>query len=201
MRRVVIVSLVVLMVSCVGLVGGAMIFGRPILNRLFEKSRENVAEVMQDSLYQSSVEAIGAGNDGQGDVRLHDRDLSVNNTAVVGEAGWETGTSGTVVYGFDLLITTTNLSLGIEGKPMLSGVPVIVDGRLELTDVEVIDDSSFAVILNQEDFEQVVEGGLNDALAAHDLTPTGLSLRDGVMIIEVGGGPESTPMAISLGYR
>ncbi len=185
MRRVVIGIMAVLMLGCVGLVGIGYFYGIPLLRNVVEAGHDNVVEVMEDSLYQSSLEAIAGGDEGSKAVRIRERDLTVNNTAVAGEAGWETGTSGTVVYGFDLRVTPDGLSLGIGEEALFSGVPVIEAGRLELTDVRVIDTPSFMGFLTADEFERVIEGGLNDAFAAHDLAPTSLSLRDGEMTVNV----------------
>jgi hypothetical protein len=202
MRRVVIGIVVVLLIGCVGVVGIGAYFGLPLLNKLAEAGRDNVVQVMRDALYQSSFEAIASGGDDAGSIRIRDRDLTVNNTAVAGEAGWETGTSGTVVYGFDVWFTPDGVSLGIQGEALYSGMPSVVGGRLELADVQAIEGPSFMSLMSGEDFETVIEGGLNDAFAAHELTPTGLTLHDGEMIVRVlpaGAPPAATPREMGRG--
>lgn len=185
MRRVVIGIMVALMVGCVSLVGIGYFYGVPLVRNLVEAGRDNVAQVMRDALYDSSFEAIAEGQADTGSVRIRERDLTVNNSAVVGEAGWETGTSGTVVYGFDLRITPDGLSLGIGEEALYSGALTVVDGRLEFTDVSEVDVPSFMGFIGAGDLEGIIEGGLNDAFAAHDLAPTALTLREGEMIVDV----------------
>ena len=195
MRQVVIGVIIVLLVGCIGLVAVVATFGPRIAENLVEAGQDNVAEVMRDALYQSSSEAIAAAGDDPGTVRFRERDLTVNNTAVAGEAGWETGTSGTVVYGFDVWFTPDGVSLGIVDEALYSGKLSVVDGRLELAEIRAIEVPSFMSLMSGADFELVIEGGLNDAFAAHELTPTGLTLHDGEMIVRVSPGNTAKPLA------
>ncbi|HYJ13466.1 MAG TPA: hypothetical protein VEW66_07740 [Thermomicrobiales bacterium] len=197
MRRVVIGIMVVLLVGCVALVGVGVLFGVPLLKKLVESGQDNVIQVMQDSLYQSSSEAIAGAGNTPGTVRMRDRDLTVNNTAVAGEAGWETGTSGTVVYGFEVWFTPEGVHLGIGNEAMYSGVPTILDERLELLDVRTMDVPAFMSLMSADDFEEVIEGGLNEALAAHDLLPTNLTLGDGEMIVNVSPMDDAATPSVS----
>jgi hypothetical protein len=197
MRRVVIGIMVVLLVGCVALVGVGVLFGGPLLRKAVERGQDNVIQVMQDSLYQSSSEAIAGAGTTPVTVRIRDRDLTVNNTAVAGEAGWETGTSGTVVYGFDVWFTPEGVHLGVGHEAMYSGVPTIRDGRLELLDVRALDVPSFMSLMSADDFEQVIEQGLNEALAAHDLVPTDVTLGDGQMIVNVSVGDDAATASVA----
>ncbi len=86
---------------------------------------------------------------------------------------------------FDVGITPDGLSLGIGEEALFSGLSMVKAGRLELSDIRAIDDVFFMGFLTDDDFERVIEGGLNDALTAHDLVPTGVALRDGELIVNV----------------
>ena len=195
MRRVVIASMSVLLVLCIGIVTIGYFAGAPLLNKAMEAFAGNVTQVMTDALYQTSFEAIAESPDENGSIQIRDADLSVNNAVVAGEAGWESGTSGTVVYGIDLSIGPDGIKLGIDDRVMYSGVPVVMDGRLELTKVQTHDNQVFGMVLSEEEFERMIETGMNEAFASHHLVPTDVSLRDGRVIVSVlpAGEAASTP--------
>ncbi len=66
-------------------------------------------------------------------------------------------------------------------------MPILVDGRIELTQIE---DSGnvLGFIFPDESFEEVMEAGIEDALRDHGLTPVSVMLRSGSMAIQVVPG-------------
>ena len=97
------------------------------------------------------------------------------------------------MYGVSILIDATGLSMLTGDVVAFSGMPEVVDGRFVMTGVGSGVDSGVEpeidllgmLAFSDEDFVDVVETGLNEAFAEHDLVPTAISVHDGVMIVRV----------------
>jgi hypothetical protein len=78
-------------------------------------------------------------------------------------------------------IGPAGIALALPGV-RYSGVPVVENGRLELTEVKAANDGR-ELVLSEDVFERGMEGGINRALHAHQLTPTAIALDEGSMTI------------------
>ena len=123
--------------------------------------------------------AGGAGNR----LVLDALDLDINNALVPGEAGVESGTNGTRIYGFVTGIDPTGITLGIGQEPFYSAVPVASAGRIELTEVTGTN-LGLRAFLSADAFANGMETGINRALEEHGLRATALTLRSGSLTIQ-----------------
>ena len=173
---ILIVSPLVLCVSC-AVVGYLVVWPR-----VKTATSDQLADAMADAVFGSLSNRIAATALQSGDLVIRAADLAVNNAVVPGEAGFETGTDGTWIYGVVTEVSPAGIALLLPGVTY-SGVPVVADGRVEITDIETAD-NLLGFILTEETFERGLEEGINRALAAHGLTPTAIALGSGRLAIQ-----------------
>ncbi len=187
---------IVLTVAPLVLCLGCGIFGffvvREGAREIVPEVRDNVSAAMAGALsgYVSRrIESRARAAGGIGNVEelvLRSSDLNVNTTQIPGEVGIQTGTDGTHVYGVETRIGPGGITLFLPGATY-SGLPVLVDGRIVLIQVEDSGDM-IELFFPDEAFAEAFEEGINDALRDHGLTPVSLMLGSGVMTIQVVPG-------------
>jgi hypothetical protein len=154
----------------------------PAIQGVVSKSQGAVSEQMAETVATSVAGSIAASTRLPEGIEIREAELNVNNAVVFGEAGIETGTDGTVIYGFTTHIGSEGISLLIDGATAYSGVLSVQNGRVELTEVQA-SVPLFKHVLTADGFEQAMENGINQALSARGLVPVSLSLGEGVMTI------------------
>jgi len=163
--------------SCLSL--GYFVIG-PLIDDGQDAVSDQMAETIAASLAETASVPAGAPNR----LVIRERALDVNNATAMGEVGIETGTDGTLIYGFVTEIDTDRISLLAGDAVAYSGVPTVRNGTIDLTDVQAL-----VPILNQfltaDGFEGAMESGFNGALAARGVVPVSLTLGNGVLIIDV----------------
>lgn len=131
-------------------------------------------------------------------LQLRERDLDVNTEERFGEWGWEVSTDGTAVYGVQTRILDDGLVLGFPGFE-ISGQPVVEQGRIELR-TSASQSARTSLLLSERDVEQVIERGVNNALASYGLAAVAIDLAPGTMTIRVrrlDGQPLPTAVMVS----
>src|SRR5215204_6450464 len=189
MPRWAIVLTVAPLVLCLGCVVVGVLVARRVFEDAVPKVQDNVSAEMTAALSgdvsrRIEASARAAGGIGEVDeVVLRASDLNVNTSQIPGEVGIETSPDGTHVYGVETQISSEGITLLFPGVTY-SAVPILVDGRIELTQIE---DSGnlLGFMFPDESFEEVIEAGIDDALRDHGLTPVSLMLRSGSMAIQV----------------
>ena len=189
MPRWAIVLTVVPLLLCLGCGIFGFFLVREGAEEIVPEVRGNVSAAMAGALsdrISTRIDALARAAGGIGEVEeivLRPVDLDVNTDHVPGEAGIETGTDGTHIYGVETQIGPGGITLAFPGVTY-SALPILVDGRIELTRIE---DSGNMIgfLFPEESFEEVMEGGINGALRRHGLTPVSLMLRSGAMTIQV----------------
>lgn len=172
---------------CMAVAAFGIFVAWPKLRTAVSESQAAVTAEMADAVFLSVSRRIQAseipagGQIGGNELVLTATDLNVNNVVVPGEVGVETGTFGTRIYGIVTEIGVEGISLELPGVTY-SGVPVVEDGRVELTQIQAGDDV-LGFIFSEDIFEQSMEEGMNRALEAHALRPISISLRHGSMTI------------------
>jgi len=121
------------------------------------------------------IAATGAPRDV---IVLFASDLAVYNTDIPGATGAVQGTITT--------ISQTGIALAYGGQPewTYTATPRVVDGRVELTKIEVPNFPMHDIFLSSDGFEHGLADGINRALARHGLTPISLTLHHGSMRTE-----------------
>jgi hypothetical protein len=188
MPRWAIFLIAVPLVLCVGCASAGYFVAWPWLSDQLHQGQEAVADEMTEAVFRSVARRIEAGDlsaDGPtgGELVLFANDINVNNTSVPGEVGIETGTEGTWIYGIETEIRPTGVALLLPGVTY-SGLPVVEDGQVVLTRIEAGADV-LGFLFSKATFEESLEGGINRALALHELTPLSVTLGHAVMTIEV----------------
>lgn len=215
MPRWAIVLTVVPLGICLGCVVLGFIAFRHVVDEVVPDLQDDVSDEMAAVLSEYVSRRIEASARAAGGLDAVDKlvfrpvDLNVNNLLVSSapgapsEVGIETGPEGTVIYGIETRISPSGVTLVLPGVTY-SAVPVVEEGRIELTEIEA-GENLLGFIFSDESFEQAIEGGLNDALRDHGLVPVALSLRSGLMTVDVepmpclggagglGGCPPATP--------
>lgn len=190
MPRWAIVLTVVPLALCLGCAAfGYVVVWRNLREEVVPEIQGNVAGEMAAALSSSVSNRIEARALGEGgiagvdEVVLRAADLDVNTMAVPGGVGVETGPDGTQVYGVETRVGPGGITVIFPGV-MYSAVPVVADGRVELTRIDA-GENPLGFLLPEEVFEAAIEGGIADALGDHGLRPLSLSLRPGAMTIRV----------------
>jgi hypothetical protein len=176
-------ALVLVVTPLVLCVGCAVLGYVVVWPRLRSSMSDSLAETMADSVFASLSDRIATSAPRSGELVIRPVDLDVNNAEVPGEAGFETGTSGTRIYGVVTEISPAGIALLLPGVTY-SGVPVVRGGRVELTEIEAAD-NLLGFALTEEVFERSLEEGINRALDAHGLTPTAIALGAGRMTLQL----------------
>ncbi len=190
MRGCVLGLLVVLLILCVGGAALGYFVGIPWARTAISKGQMSLSNTMADAVTASVSSRIEERALRKGELVIRSADINVNNAEVPGEFGIETGTDGTWIYGLETEISPRGLALVVPGEPdvtnaghqMALAVPVVEDGRVELTEVEVAS-GVMRFFLSKDGFEQGMEAGINRALQAHGLTPTSITMGNGQLTI------------------
>lgn len=198
MRGCLLGLLVVLLVLCVGGAALGYFVGLPWARAAISKGQMSVSDTMADAVTASVSRRIEERALPKGELVIRSADINVNNTEVPGEFGIETGTDGTWIYGLETEIDQTGIVLLVPGAPdpsnpdnrMALAVPVVEDGRVELTEVQVAT-GVMELFLSTDGFERGMEAGINGALQTHGLIPTSITLGNGQMTIQTELGSES----------
>jgi hypothetical protein len=144
---------------------------------------DSLTTAMSRELTTSVFEGIETNGITNGRVVIHPSDLDVNTEDRPGEAGFEVTDDGSIVYGGEMAIDESGITLSFMNATY-SGSPVIEDGGLVLTAVQSTS-GAFDLFYDDDAFEATVEQGINDALAARNLIPVAVTLAPGAMWIEV----------------
>jgi hypothetical protein len=118
---------------------------------------------------------------------LTEDDLDVNTSiALDGSCGFNVTGGDAEIYGVTTEITPSKIAFGCAGESMYSAIPVVHDGRVELTKFKT---SSIIteIIFSKGKLKMGVEKGINDALAAKGVKPVGITLERGSMTILTEG--------------
>jgi hypothetical protein len=154
------------------------------VSRLIDHGRDGVSEQMAETITASvaKTSTVIMGEPSQFVIR--ESGLDVNNAMAMGEVGIDTGTNGTLIYGFVTEIDTGGISLLAGDAVAYSGVPTVRNGTIDLTDAKALV-PFLNQILTAGGFEQAMETGINRAIAARGMAPVSLTLSNGVLIIVV----------------
>jgi hypothetical protein len=192
MPRWAIVLTVAPLVLCLGCGIAGFVVVRKGAEEIVPEIRDNVSTAMAGALSGSvsrRIESRARAAGGIGNVEelvLRPSDLSVNTDQIPGEAGVQTGTDGTHVYGTETRIGPGGITLLLPGATY-SALPILADGRIVLIQIDHSGDM-IELFFPDEAFAEAFEVGLNDALGDHGLTPVALMLGSGVMTIQVTPG-------------
>ena len=149
----------------------------------------NVADEMTEAVDGAVARRIRAsdltpnGADGHDNLILREADIDVNNANAGDQVGIEYSSEGTRVFGIETRIGSSRIAIVLPGVTY-SAVPTVLDGRMELTSIES-DDDLLGFLFTRESFERAIEDGVNGALHDAGWVPVSLSLRTGLMTIEV----------------
>lgn len=149
----------------------------------------NVADEMTEAVDTSVARRIRAsdltpnGADGHDDLLLREADINVNNANAGDQVGIEYSPEGTRVFGIETRIDSSRIAIVLPSVTY-SAVPAVQDGRVELTSIES-DDDLLGFLFTRESFERAIEDGVNGALHDAGWVPVSLSLRSGLMTIEI----------------
>jgi hypothetical protein len=192
-RKIVLAAMIIMLLCCVVAVGG-LIYG---FRNVTDFAEDAIVTEMTSDLHSSASAIIRDAPDGAGSIQFHEDDLVVFDVSPALQATpaaqatpirQATPIAGTPIaiwiFGSRLRIDEERISLVSGDIVMFSGVPEIVDGALVLTDVET-HEGMLEILLDADGFEEVVETGFARAFTDHGLTPTGLTLHDGMMEVRV----------------
>ena len=109
-------------------------------------------------------------------------DIDVNNAVFEAsdQCGFNVTNNRATIYGVETELSPAGVS--IVCLVTYSAVPVITDGRVDLTQVTVSEGTA-RFVFPKERFEEGMEAGINRALATAGLTPTALTLDTGLLPI------------------
>jgi hypothetical protein len=117
-----------------------------------------------------------------GEIVLTEADLDINNiVSFNGSCGVNLMVGNAEIYGVITEITPSDISFVCADKKY-SAVPVVVDGLVQLTAFEG-PGGMIRLVLPRGKLKAGVEKGINDALAARGVTPTGIILHNGSITI------------------
>jgi uncharacterized RDD family membrane protein YckC len=156
----------------------------PRIRSFIEDGEDKVAEEISSLVSATVSMLILTEGEVTGQLELSGSDLDINNAIAFDSSGVEWGTDGTYIYGFETAIDASGITVGADGQTIFWGVPIVRDGELELTSVEG-SFHLFGFVMTAVAIEHGLENGINDALAASGLRPTGVTLNNGSMVIHV----------------
>ncbi|MEA2525886.1 MAG: hypothetical protein QOF73_3113 [Thermomicrobiales bacterium] len=147
---------------------------------LLPRMRGAVAKEMANAVATSVSSSIVPGEFPTGRLVLTAADLNVNNEFVPGECGFQVTNDGTRIYGVVTQISPSGIALvcGVT----YSAVPVVENGRVELTQV-VVSRGAANFVLPKGKFAEGMENGINRALESNGLTPAAIALQHDSMTI------------------
>lgn len=189
MPRWAIVITVVPLGICLGCVALGLIAVHLVVDEVVPDLQDDVSDEMAVVLsdhVSRRIEASARAGEGMraiDEVAFRPVDLNVNNLLAPGQAGIETGSEGTVIYGVETRIDPTGVTLVLPGATY-TAMPIVANGRIELTGIRA-GENPLGFIFSPESFEQAIEGGFHDAFRGHGLTPVSIELASGVMTVRV----------------
>jgi hypothetical protein len=152
----------------------------------WRKAQSSVSNEIASVIATQVADNIGARALATGEIVLTEDDLDVNTFITLdGSCGFNVTNGDAEIYGVTTEITPTGIRFGCAGA-MYSAVPVILDGRVQLTQFET-SNVMMNFVISQDKLKKGVEEGINSALAAKGVTPTGLTLRNGSITILIEG--------------
>jgi hypothetical protein len=129
---------------------------------------------------------IGVSALAAGEIVLTENDLDVNtHTTSDGSCGFNVVNSDAEIYGVTTEITPAGITFSCAGGTY-SAVPVVIDFQVQLTEIEA-SNVVIGVVFSKDKLMKGVEAGINGALAAKGVTPTGLTLQNGSITILLEG--------------
>jgi hypothetical protein len=154
----------------------------PKVRHAISDSQAAVADEMAAAVATSVSNAIAAQSLPEGQLVLTPTDINVNNAnaSTPGQCGFNVSNLATRIYGVQTEISPAGIA--ILCVVTYSAVPVVADGRVDLIQVAVSENAA-RFVFPKERFEEGVEEGINRALSAAHLTPTALTLADGLLTI------------------
>jgi hypothetical protein len=130
--------------------------------------------------------SLGPQDLASGAIVLTEDDLGVNTYITLdGSCGFNVTNGDAEIYGVKTEITPTGILIGCGGA-RYSAVPVVADGRVQLTQIEASNDL-MRLVFSKDNLKKGVEEGINNALAAKGLTPTELTLQNDSLTIMTKG--------------
>lgn len=120
-----------------------------------------------------------------GSMRIYEPDLDINNETRPTEAGIETGTGGTSIYGFETQITSDEIVIETPGSTFMhiETKPSVKNGRIDLQYHH-----SWRNFLSITGFGKGIisgiENGINHALERRGLKAVSVTMNEGFFIIE-----------------
>lgn len=148
----------------------------------WRKAETSVSTEIAHVITTQVEDNIGASALKTGQVVLTEDDLDINTvTSLDGSCGFNVINSDAEIYGVTTEITTTEIAFGCIGAEY-SAVPVIQDDRVVLTNIAASNGVT-NFIFSKEKLKKGFEAGINDALAAKGVKPTGITLKNGSMTI------------------
>jgi hypothetical protein len=176
MRRCCLWIVVAALGLCVGCAGLGYFLALP-------RFQSAAADQMAESVATSVAGRLAGSAGAAGTLVLREADIDVNNDDADG-CGINVDNAGTRIYGVVTEIRETGITLRCSGNQDLSysAVPVVEDGRVELTEVTT-SSNWMRFLLPKEKFADGLEEGINQALDARGLRPVSIELRDGSMAI------------------
>jgi uncharacterized RDD family membrane protein YckC len=178
-----VVLIVAPLALCVGCAYVGYFVALPRVRAFLEESEAATTDQIADTIATAVSARIDGSARSSRQLVLSEDDLDINNAQVVGEAGVERGSDWATIYGFETGITPEGITLGAGEETMYRIVPVVADGRVELTAVDEPDDYLGIVLISEKSFEQGLEEGINRALASSGLRPTAVTLQQNYLTI------------------
>src|SRR5215216_1252357 len=152
----------------------------------WRKAQSSVSNEIASVIATQVADNIGTRTLATGEIVLTEDDLDVNTFITLdGSCGFNVTNGDAEIYGIKTEITPTEILFGCAGA-RYSAVPVVSDSRVQLTEIETssgVMDFAFS----KDKLKKGVEEGINSALAAKEVTPTGLTLRNGSITILIEG--------------
>ena len=145
-----------------------------------------VSNEMANVIATQVADNIGTRALATGEIVLTEDDLDVNtHTTSDGSCGFNVVNSDAEIYGVTTEITPAGILFGCAGA-RYSAVPVVLDSRVQLTQIET-SNGVMDFVFSKDKLKKGVEEGINSALAAKGVTPTGLTLQNGSITILIEG--------------
>jgi hypothetical protein len=168
-----------------GIISGCLVLcvGCGALFLMFLRHEQTVvAQAMANVIATQVADNIGSRALRTGQIVLTEEDLDVNTAiSLDGSCGVNVINSDAEIYGVTTEITTAEIAFScVDAR--YSAVPVVQDGRVELTEIQG-PSGVMRFVFSKDKLKQGFEKGINDALAANGVKPTGITLQSGSVTI------------------
>jgi uncharacterized RDD family membrane protein YckC len=102
----------------------------------FDTLGDSVTASMTDTLRATASDVVDAQAGDSSTIQFREGEVTVSNAIEPDYVGWEATTTGAAVYGVEVSIDPEGIALGSgDGGVMYSGVPVVINGSIELTEI------------------------------------------------------------------